>query len=218
MAKQSNRNWQLRRIHTLTKALGMDRETYVEMLVEGWSVSSSKDLDDKQRSTLIGQLTEQAVQAGVWHERVPHKVERASHQAIKKLRFHSIACAVYRAPLHSFVMEDGTVREGPALRRYLVERFNAVREQPQREGVAQIPSSMLRYLSETFINPLCNRWLSEKFERQRGNDSTCYFHELNYKEVQYLTTRWKQFHQVIEAEDPNVDVPFITEVPTGQEN
>lgn len=216
MSRKSDRNWQLRRIHQLRAALGMDRETYVEMLAGTYGVSSSTELDDTKRAELIGRLTEQAVKAGVWNDWQPTPVKRASEQAIRRLRYHSLFCAVHRAPLPAFVMDDGTTREGEQLRRYIIERFNEVRDHPQREGVAQIPESILRHLSNEFINPLCNKWLGELTDEPRSGN-TLYLHELSATLVQQLTVRWKQFQAVIEAGDPNVNVPFTTTVPTHQE-
>ena len=217
-SKKSTRNYQLGQIHKLANALGMDREAYEEMLVNGYNVKSSRDLTPEQRYELIGRLTEAANSAGVYYNWVKPKVQFASVQAIRRLRYHSLWCAVRCAPLPEFVMEDGTRMKGERLREWLVERFDSVKEQPQRKAQAPIPKSILRYLSEEWINPLCNKWLEGADMRAWSKPSRCYFHELTTDEVQYLSKRWKQFQAVLEEESGAVDLPFPTEPLTNQEN
>lgn len=207
----SNRNWQLSRIHQLRRALGMDDEAYVEMLVESYGVKSSRDLQPSQRHELIGQLTEAAVRDNVWVDRGVDRTteKKPTHQAMRRLRYHSLFCAVHRASLPAFVMDDGTVREGEDLRRWLIDRFHAVKDQPQREAVAPIPKSILRHLSESFINPLCNKWIDrDREDTAQINPAHFYFHKLSADQVNYLTIRWKEFQRVIEAESPDIDLPF----------
>lgn len=198
----------MKRIHQLTAALGMDREAYEEMLVQSWGVSSSTDLTPEQRHMLIGRLTEAATAQGVWHDREKTVVPRASGDAKRRLRYHTLWCAVRRAELPAFVLEDGRRLEGEKLRSWLIEQFDSVRSQPQRKAVTSIPKSILRHLSETFVNPICNRWLSERGSRQWNDKSKFYIDELSSQEVKYLTERWKEFQRVIENESSEVNVPI----------
>ncbi len=47
---------QVRAIHVARKARGIDRETYLAMLDDGWGASSCKDLDRRQASELLRRL------------------------------------------------------------------------------------------------------------------------------------------------------------------
>lgn len=192
----------MKRIHTLTKALGMDREAYEDLLHTTWKVTSSTQLSTAQRTRLIAILTRAATKAGVWKQMTPKS--KPTQSALRRLRYHSLFCAIHKATMPPFEMEDGRTMEGEPLRTWLKERFDQVGRQPQREGVIPIPSSILRYLSTTYINPLLNKWLDDEPK------PTLYLHELRKEEVQYLTTRMKEFQRVIEQESPAVDTPFTT--------
>lgn len=197
----------------------MDRETYEELLLQGWSVSSSKDMTTQQRYELIGRLTDAATSAGVWGEVPNVKTPRATSQALRRLRYHSLWCAVREADLPAFVMSDGRTLEGEALRSWLVKQFDAVKDQAQRQAVAPIPQSILRYLSEHFINPLSNKWLQSFRDVQTKNMNKCYFHNLTKDEVKHLTLCWKEYQRTLEEQSGDVDVPFTNNIQTSiQEN
>lgn len=57
---------QVKKIHTLIGALGIDRKLYREVLKNRFGVASSKDLVSFQAGILIDELEERALQAGVW--------------------------------------------------------------------------------------------------------------------------------------------------------
>lgn len=57
---------QIKKIHTLKGALGLDDGTYRDMLADKYGASSSKGLNVLQAADLIDDLTEKAVSAGVW--------------------------------------------------------------------------------------------------------------------------------------------------------
>ena len=59
--------YQIKMIHTLKGALGLDDETYRAVL-SGYGVVSSKEMTDRQAAELTRDLTAKAKAAGVWRE------------------------------------------------------------------------------------------------------------------------------------------------------
>jgi hypothetical protein len=57
---------QLRKLHSLRRALGIEDGDYRLALAERFNVTSAKDLSQRQAAVLIGGWEDQAVAAGVW--------------------------------------------------------------------------------------------------------------------------------------------------------
>jgi hypothetical protein len=73
MKKTAITKAQIKMIHCLKSALEIDDPTYREILDTWFQVGSSKDLTAAQAETLIRELKEKAVSAGVWEQRPVRK-------------------------------------------------------------------------------------------------------------------------------------------------
>lgn len=84
--------YQIKRIHTLKNALGMDDETYRSAMYETFGVTSSKDLDSAEAAGIIRYFEREAVAAGVWNrvdpeEKYKRLKGRPDHASPKQLAF-----------------------------------------------------------------------------------------------------------------------------------
>ena len=57
---------QIKKIHALKNAIGLDEDAYRDMLEDRFRVSSSKGLTGKQAAALIGDWEKKAVASGAW--------------------------------------------------------------------------------------------------------------------------------------------------------
>ena len=89
---------QLRKLHGLRRALGIDDGDYRLALAERFAVTSAKDLSQRQAAVLIGGWEDQAVASGVWKatprldipRRPPQFATEAQLRLVKTL-FDSVA-------------------------------------------------------------------------------------------------------------------------------
>ncbi len=85
-------NYQIKMVHTLKNALGMDELTYRSSLFEAFGVYSSKDLTSSQAAGVISYFEREATSAGVWKKIDPkekyRKLEgRPDYATVKQLTY-----------------------------------------------------------------------------------------------------------------------------------
>lgn len=224
-------NLRIRAIKTLTTKLGIDDETYRDMLRNGWGVNSSTELTDEQQDTLIVTLKTLAGQADA--RRIPRKDdasavlqnieqgpkgqerEHATPAMQRRLKFHAIRCGIHYTDaqdLGSFCEEGGTgeILQGEELRRWLRRRWDGIRtDDPYRHVEMPIPQIVLRRMYERWINPTSNRMLVEgNFKRYFIDPSKVYYHELSPKAVDHLISRYRAMHAVLDAQDQRAQMPL----------
>jgi len=80
---------QIKKIHALKNVLGMDDETYRDMLWSRYKVETSKRLSKSQACELIDWLERNAIETGVWEkrrQRFSHLKNREDMASPKQLR------------------------------------------------------------------------------------------------------------------------------------
>lgn len=85
-------NYQIKMIHTLKNALGMDELTYRSALFEAFGVYSSKDLTSSEAGEVISYFEREATDAGLWKKIDPkekyRKLEgRPDYATVKQLAY-----------------------------------------------------------------------------------------------------------------------------------
>lgn len=84
---------QIKKIHTLIKALGISDELYREILETNYQVDSCKGLEYKEAEYLINSLKEKAKDAGIWKDfkeeskALSHRENMATAKQIGKIEF-----------------------------------------------------------------------------------------------------------------------------------
>lgn len=202
---------QVKMIHTIVQRLGWLRYEYLDELKvyktpDGRPVQSCKELTWQQAEAFLGRLESEAAKRGLWIRSTdrPDIHEPASDKQFRKIRFHSLRCALHYIDLSGTTYEDerGVVLRGEELRAWLKKRFamgsaaNGTFRLPNA-----IPKNILRMLYNEWINPTANKWLVEgEYKKRVVHPSRLYYNELSSDAANYLIERFKQMDAVLDME------------------
>jgi hypothetical protein len=126
---------QVKLIHTLKSALGMDDDQYRFALYEGYRAESSKELTFIQAEGLLRHLKEKAAAQGVWKER-PGPGKKSGHQGLKGRAGYATPSQLdYIAGLWNEVSRVPEEQQAKALRGFLlrVAKVSDLRFLPRRQ-------------------------------------------------------------------------------------
>lgn len=207
MARQLD-TYRARAIGTLRRKIGMDDDTYHEMLSTGWDVASCLDLTPEQADTLIEHLTRKRAEA---------KKVYASAAMHRRLQFHAIRCAIHYIRAEDLKAwsdpdGDGEVLTGDSLRWWIARRWEGSRvTDVYRNMELAIPKAILDRLYTRWINPTSNRFLVEGgFKRRSVAPARCYYRELSADAVRYLIARYREMHAAIDRRAPHIQQSLPT--------
>jgi hypothetical protein len=208
---------QIKNIHVLKSALGIDDDTYRAALAQftknGKPVESSKELTESQAYQLVAGWNDQATKAGLrvnlYHDQ-PRKV--ASAGQVDKLRYHAIRCAIRYAPMPIYNVNlnggEQVFLEGHELRAWCLRRWKLK---------AALPQNLLRQLFSTWINPKGNQFLIDggyrKYEPpqlRRNNPAVLFYNQLTSHEAQYLISRFREIQEKVEQAETKLSDPQET--------
>jgi len=186
--------FQVKNIHILKQALGLDDETYRLVLSgfigrDGEPVTSSKQLTFRQAGELTSMWLTQCRRSGitVYLARGETVESRASDQQIKGIHYHAIACSITYADLAPFHIGTGKIIGGDELRTWLQRRFDAKE---------RIPPNCMGPLWE-WIDQKTNAMLVQGGFLTRAGSSKVYWRQLSADAGNYLIIRWREMHEQI---------------------
>ncbi|HRK05246.1 MAG TPA: hypothetical protein PLW14_09135 [Chlorobiota bacterium] len=200
--------YQIKNLHILKAALGLDDETYRLALSQFKTpdnkiVASTKELQYHQAGELTAAWIEACKAAGikVYLARAPKETIRyMTAQQKGKLWYHALRCAAVYADLPS-VNAGAVTLSGEDLRNWVLARMDAKME---------LPNVIMEALF-AYIDRVSKRFLIEGGFIKRPDlvkTTRIYWQHVQEEEAQYLIQRWVQIHESVDKREATAKEPM----------